>query len=82
MSLLQGWLLKRSPQESDVLLKLFDALFEDLYNYASQSLEAKMLLLQCMQIKQVVLRLQHNYVHLYDHFVSDHHLNKLKQVKC
>ena len=59
---LQGWLLGRNAQEADVLLNLFDALFEDVYNYANNNLHGKMLLLQCMQIKQV--RLGNKYVYI------------------
>ena len=56
--IMQGWLLhmlevkKITPQESDVLLSLFDGSFLDLYNYASTSLEAKMRALECMYISQ------------------------------
>ena len=50
---LQGWLNRRPPQEADVLLNLFDSVFFDLYQFARISLEAKMDVLQCMQIRQV-----------------------------
>ena len=56
--IMQGWLLhmlevkKITPQESAVLLSLFDGSFLDLYNYASTSLEAKMRVLECMYISQ------------------------------
>ena len=53
MVLLQGWLNRRPPQEADVLLALFDSVFSDLYLYARNNLEAKMIVLQCMQIRQV-----------------------------
>ena len=55
MLLLQGWLLTRSAVEADCLLRLFDKVFEDLYVYACTCLNAKMVVLQCMQIKQVMV---------------------------
>lgn len=49
----QGWLNRRSPVEAEILLGIFDRIFEDLFNYAIQSLFAKMEVLQSMQIMQV-----------------------------
>lgn len=49
----QGWLNHCSPQEADILQGLFDKVFEDLYVFAKQNLTAKMVVLECMQIKQV-----------------------------
>ena len=51
--ILMGWLNKRQPQESDILLGLFDRLYDDLFNFVVNNLEAKMVLLQSMQIRQV-----------------------------
>ena len=49
----QGWFNSRNPQEEDILQGLFDRIFEDLYTFASVSLNAKIDVLQCMQVKQV-----------------------------
>ena len=51
--ILHGWLLHRNPLEADILSRLFDAIFDDLYTFVSTMLTAKMTVLQCMQIKQV-----------------------------
>ena len=51
--ILEGWLIHRSPQESDVLLNLFDSVFFDVYLFVILKLEPKMVLLQCMYIRQV-----------------------------
>ena len=49
----QGWLNHRSPIEAETLLGIFDRIFEDLFNYAIQSLNAKIEVLQSMQVMQV-----------------------------
>ena len=58
MSTFQGWLNHRPPQEADVLLGLFDSIFEDILNFVVQKLVAKMDVLQCMQIRQTCDLLQ------------------------
>ncbi|OWF42162.1 dynein heavy chain 8, axonemal-like [Mizuhopecten yessoensis] len=50
--ILQGWLKTRSPQESEVLMNLFDKIFDDVFNFVTNSLVKKMDVLQCNQIKQ------------------------------
>uniref|UniRef100_A0A8C9WHP3 Dynein axonemal heavy chain 8 n=1 Tax=Scleropages formosus TaxID=113540 RepID=A0A8C9WHP3_SCLFO len=50
--ILQGWATKRSPQESDILLSLYDKVFEDVYTYMKQNLKPKMELLECNYIMQ------------------------------
>ena len=49
----EGWLIHRQPQERDVLLPLFDSIFYDVYLLVSLKLEPKMVMLQCMYIRQV-----------------------------
>jgi len=50
----QGWLLTRSQQETDILLGLFDRIYNDLIIYSVQNLNKKMITLQCNAIVQVV----------------------------
>ncbi|PSN47670.1 Dynein heavy chain 8 [Blattella germanica] len=50
--ILEGWLLKRSQQESEVLRPLFDKIYEDVHQYLQARLHAKMTLLECMYIRQ------------------------------
>jgi len=49
----QGWLLHRSQQESDILLGLFDRIYNDLVVYSVQNLHKKMITLQSNTIVQV-----------------------------
>ncbi|KAM9783262.1 dynein axonemal heavy chain 5-like [Neosynchiropus ocellatus] len=56
--ILEGWLLKRSPQEAEVLRELFSSSFPDLYRFCIQSLEFKMDLLEAFVIMQCVNMLQ------------------------
>jgi len=51
----QGWLLHRSQHESDVLLGLFDRVYNDLVVYSVQNLHKKMVTLQSNTIMQVGL---------------------------
>jgi len=53
----QGWLLHRSQQESDILLGLFDRIYSDLVVFSVQNLNKKMVTLQCNEIVQVRLRI-------------------------
>ncbi|XP_063079703.1 dynein axonemal heavy chain 8-like isoform X2 [Engraulis encrasicolus] len=50
--ILQGWAYKRSAQEADALITLYDSLFEDAHVYIKQSLKPKMELLECNYIMQ------------------------------
>lgn len=51
--ILQGWLKTRTPQEADVLLGLYDKVFEAAYTYMKLNLNPKMELLECNYIMQV-----------------------------
>ena len=53
--MVQGWLLHRSQQESDILLGLFDRIYNDLVVFSIQNLNKKMVTLQCNEIVQVRL---------------------------
>ena len=53
----QGWLKTRSPQENDILMGLFDRLFADLFTYVTQNLNLKMDIMECNQIRQVLVKL-------------------------
>jgi dynein heavy chain len=53
--ILQGWLNKRSVNEAEVIKALFDKSFQDILNYANQSLVFKMTVLECNHIVQVSL---------------------------
>ncbi|KAM8826831.1 dynein axonemal heavy chain 5-like [Synchiropus picturatus] len=56
--ILDGWLLKRTPQEAEVLRELFAMSFPDVYRYCTQSLEFKMDLLEAFVIMQALNMLQ------------------------
>ncbi|XP_052061669.1 dynein axonemal heavy chain 8-like [Mytilus californianus] len=56
--ILQGWLKTRNAAEADILLGLFDKLFEDVNLYVNLQLNAKMDVLQCNQIKQACVLLE------------------------
>ncbi|KAJ9594442.1 hypothetical protein L9F63_014127 [Diploptera punctata] len=50
--ILEGWLMKRTQQEGDVLRTLFNKIYEDLHSYMQVRLHPKMALLECMYIRQ------------------------------
>jgi dynein heavy chain, axonemal len=50
--IVRGWLLKRSPSESEVLFGLYEKSWSDAYTFMIQFLEPKMNLLECMYTKQ------------------------------
>nr|XP_021145140.1 dynein heavy chain 8, axonemal isoform X1 [Columba livia] len=52
--ILEAWLKKRSPQESEVLQSLYDRIFEPAYQYMKISLNPKMELLECNYIVQSI----------------------------
>ncbi|XP_044299056.1 dynein axonemal heavy chain 8 isoform X1 [Varanus komodoensis] len=52
--ILQGWLKTRTPQEADVLLSLYDKVFEAAYTYMKLNLFPKMELLECNYIMQSI----------------------------
>ncbi|KAH0622614.1 hypothetical protein JD844_025060 [Phrynosoma platyrhinos] len=52
--ILQGWLKTRSTQEAEVLLTLYDKVFEAAYTYMKLNLSPKMELLECNYIKQSI----------------------------
>ncbi|KAK2844298.1 hypothetical protein Q5P01_010957 [Channa striata] len=56
--ILEGWLKKRSYQETEVLRDLFSASFVDIYLFSVQSLEFKMDMLEAFVIMQCINMLQ------------------------
>uniref|UniRef100_A0A8C4SPC6 Dynein axonemal heavy chain 5 n=1 Tax=Erpetoichthys calabaricus TaxID=27687 RepID=A0A8C4SPC6_ERPCA len=56
--ILEGWLKKRSPQESETLRQLYSSSFADIYRFSVQSLEYKMEMLEAFVIMQSVNMLQ------------------------
>lgn len=54
MPILKGWFLRRHAIEQEVMMPLFEAVFDDAYEFWSISLVKKMDVLQCMIIKQVL----------------------------
>ncbi len=50
--IVKGWLLKRSPAESDVLLNMYEKSFPQTYTYIVNNLEPKMNVLECMYVRQ------------------------------
>ncbi|XP_041950591.1 dynein heavy chain 8, axonemal-like [Alosa sapidissima] len=50
--ILQGWAYKRSAQEADTLISLYDQVFEDAHVFIKQNLKPKMDLLECNYIMQ------------------------------
>ncbi|CAH8650294.1 unnamed protein product [Heterobilharzia americana] len=53
LPILQGWLLSRGKSEADQLLQLFNASFENVYQYATRHLNFKMSVLEAFVIRQV-----------------------------
>ncbi|CAH8622829.1 unnamed protein product [Heterobilharzia americana] len=53
LPILQGWLLSRGKSEADQLLQLFNASFENVYQYATRHLNFKMNVLEAFVIRQV-----------------------------
>ncbi|XP_034553818.1 dynein heavy chain 5, axonemal isoform X3 [Notolabrus celidotus] len=56
--ILEAWLMKRSPQEADILRELFSSSFSELYCFSVQSLEFKMDMLEAFVIMQCINMLQ------------------------
>uniref|UniRef100_A0A3Q3G615 Dynein, axonemal, heavy chain 5 n=1 Tax=Labrus bergylta TaxID=56723 RepID=A0A3Q3G615_9LABR len=56
--ILEAWLIKRSPQEAEVLRELFSSSFPELYHFSVQSLEFKMDMLEAFVIMQCINMLQ------------------------
>ena len=54
LPILKGWFLKRHTTEQEIMLPLFEGIFDDVYEFWSISLVKKMDVLQCMVIKQVL----------------------------
>ncbi|KAJ7340954.1 hypothetical protein JRQ81_004241, partial [Phrynocephalus forsythii] len=52
--ILQGWLKTRTAQEAEVLLTLYDKVFEAAYTYMKLNLSPKMELLECNYIMQSI----------------------------
>ncbi|XP_066532241.1 dynein axonemal heavy chain 8-like isoform X2 [Hoplias malabaricus] len=52
--ILQGWCNKRSAQEAEILMNLYNKIFEDAYVFMKQNLKPKMELLECNYIMQSV----------------------------
>ncbi|XP_052798280.1 dynein axonemal heavy chain 8-like [Mya arenaria] len=50
--ILQGWLKTRTAQEGDLLYGFFDRVFDDVYRYVNLTLNMKMDILECNQIRQ------------------------------
>ncbi|XP_023932850.1 dynein heavy chain 8, axonemal [Lingula anatina] len=78
--ILQGWLNNRIPAEADILQGLFDKIFDDIYNYASVSLESKMEVLQCNQIRQTCDLLEGLIIHAIDHDKAHYSANHLERI--
>jgi dynein heavy chain len=51
-AILDGWLLKRTKQEADILRPLFQKIYDSLHTYVQTRLHAKMALLESMYIQQ------------------------------
>lgn len=51
--ILKGWFLTRPNIESEVMMPLFEGVFEDVYEFWQINLVKQMSVLQCMVIKQV-----------------------------
>eukprot|EP00079_Xenopus_tropicalis_P026874 XP_012820905.1 PREDICTED: dynein heavy chain 5, axonemal [Xenopus tropicalis] len=56
--ILEGWLKKRSPQDANILRKLYSASFAELYRFSVQSLEYKMEMVEAFIIMQSINMLQ------------------------
>jgi dynein heavy chain len=56
--ILQGWLNKRSVNEAEIIKNLFDKSFQDLLDFASNSLVFKISVLECNHIAQVSLMIR------------------------
>ncbi|XP_076815353.1 dynein axonemal heavy chain 5-like isoform X1 [Clavelina lepadiformis] len=54
----QGWLKTLPSQQSDIMWSLFESVFQDLYNFVTTKLVAKMEILECMYIRQTMDLLQ------------------------
>lgn len=55
MPLVKGWIIReRNPQEGDVLLPLFESSFPFIYRFFATSVTAKMEVLECMIVSQVI----------------------------
>ena len=57
LPILRGWFLKRPTTEQEIMLPLFEGIFDDVYEYWNIALVKKMDVLQCMVIKQVCVTL-------------------------
>ncbi|KAK6967898.1 dynein heavy chain 8 axonemal, partial [Biomphalaria glabrata] len=51
--ILEGWLLKRSSNESSTLLPLFESIYNDTEHFTTLNTEAKMEVLSCIKIRQM-----------------------------
>ncbi|XP_064640332.1 dynein axonemal heavy chain 5-like isoform X2 [Lineus longissimus] len=56
--LLKGWLNHRSAQETDIIMSLFESIYTDLMNYATQNLLFKMQVMDAFVIAQATRLLQ------------------------
>lgn len=51
--ILRGWFLTRPSVECEIMMPLFEGIFDDVYEFWQISLNKEMSVLQCMIIKQV-----------------------------
>uniref|UniRef100_A0AAR2IQT9 AAA+ ATPase domain-containing protein n=1 Tax=Pygocentrus nattereri TaxID=42514 RepID=A0AAR2IQT9_PYGNA len=56
--ILEGWLMKRSTQEAEVLRELFSSSFPELFRFSIQSLDFKMDMLEAFVVMQCINMLQ------------------------
>nr|CDS18170.1 dynein heavy chain [Echinococcus granulosus] len=52
--IIQAWLLRKSPKTREVVMSILEKFFEDAYRYVIENLKAKMELLECNYIKQII----------------------------
>ncbi|CAK1540075.1 unnamed protein product [Leptosia nina] len=52
--ILEGWLKKRSPKESDAFRSVFNKVYNDVHMFVQQKLPAKMKLLEAIYIRQCI----------------------------
>nr|XP_055038161.1 dynein axonemal heavy chain 5 isoform X2 [Misgurnus anguillicaudatus] len=75
--ILQAWLKKIPTTQADVLLASFNSVYQDLMNFITTAVSPKMLLLECMYIKQTIDLLQGLLPAVEEKLLTAPHINRL-----
>eukprot|EP00108_Taenia_solium_P009032 TsM_000496300 transcript=TsM_000496300 gene=TsM_000496300 len=75
--IIQAWLLRKSPKVKEVVMNTLEKFFVDAYRYVIENLKAKIELLECNYIKQIINLLEGQLLDREGKELPDEYLRKL-----